>query len=136
MRGRPNNKPYPKTAGCPRKKIDWEKVKELCEAGCSGPEIASYIGVHPDTLYNRCQSENNMGYSDYSQIYRQKGDVNLRLAQSKLALSDLDRGMLIWLGKQRLKQKDKPEEDLNDMEKDLELLLKKIEIYKAKQEGK
>jgi len=129
IRGRPRKNPVKKSTGCRKKIIDWEYVKQMCEIGCSGMEIAACLGIHFETLYDRCEKEFEIGWSHFSQIYRQRGDVHLRKLQQQLA-DEKDRGMLIWLGKNRLKQKDKPDDDINDMEKDLEYLQKKIEAYK------
>jgi len=96
--------------GRPVKPIDWEKVDRLLEAGCLGTEIAAHFNMHPDTFYIRCQKEKGMGYTAYSQEKKQKGDSILRAAQYKTAL-DGNTTMQVWLGKQRLGQRDKPKEE-------------------------
>lgn len=131
MKGRPRKNPVPKKnkGGCPLKKIDWAKVDAWLEAGCTGTEIAACLGIHYETLYRRCEKELEIGFSEYASQRRSIGDAHLRTLQQELA-NDKDRGMLIWLGKQRLKQKDKPDEEIEDMEKDLEYLQRKIEAFK------
>ncbi len=96
---------------CPKKVINWKEVDEKLEAGSSGTEVASALGMHPDTLYLRCVKEKEMGFSEYSQIKRACGDVRLRNAQFKSAM-DGNITMQIWLGKVRLKQKE-PTNDSN-----------------------
>jgi hypothetical protein len=97
----------------PRKIIDWEKVDRLIEAGCSGHEIAPAIGISSDTLYERCVLEKGMTYSDYSSKLRAKGDGLLKAKQFQLAMSG-NPAMLVWLGKNRLGQKDKVQSDDQD----------------------
>lgn len=87
------------------KDIDWEKVDRLLEAGCSGVEIAPHFGVHYETLYDRAVKEKGVMWTVYSQGKKAKGNSNLRVKQYQEAMKG-DRGMLIWLGKQRLDQRE------------------------------
>jgi len=91
-----------------RKKIhiDWADVDMLLQAGCTGVEVAATIGIHPNTLYERCEKENNLGFSEYSATKRASGDRLLKMKQFEIAMSG-DKTMLVWLGKQRLGQSDK-----------------------------
>lgn len=91
----------------PKAQIDWNKVGRLLEAGCDGTEVAAALGIHPDTLYNACEREHKMGFSAYLATKRASGDLILRVTQFDVAIKDRDRGMLIWLGKNRLGQSDK-----------------------------
>lgn len=94
---------------CPKKEIDWELVDRKLKAGCTGVEIASCLGIHPDTLYIRTQDEKGIGFSDYSQQKKAAGDSSIREAQFNKAIEG-DNTMLIWLGKNRLKQSESPQE--------------------------
>lgn len=99
--------------GRPASKIDWKKVDELLMAGCSGSGIAHYIGINPATLYSRCLIEKQLQFSEYSQQKKEKGDEILRAHQYAKALGLTDKGdntLLIWLGKNRLRQSDSPVE--------------------------
>jgi hypothetical protein len=96
--------------------INWKSVDDLLIAGCSGVEIAANMGIHFDTLYDRTREEKGVPFSLYSLEKRQKGDSLLRAVQFAKAMKQ-DNMMLIWLGKNRLKQTDgqqldKPENDL------------------------
>jgi|HubBroStandDraft_2_1064218.scaffolds.fasta_scaffold116109_2 hypothetical protein len=91
----------------PVKQIDWDLVDEMLKKGCVGTQIAARIGIHADTLYHRCEDEKGVLFSAYAQQKREKGDALLHETQFNLAMKE-DRGMLIWLGKQRLGQKDNP----------------------------
>lgn len=95
--------------------INWEKVDELLTAGCTGGEIAAHFGIHPETLYDRTAKKYNKPFSEYSYEMRQKGDSLLRQAQFDKALGrnkDADNTMMVWLGKNRLKQSDQPLENM------------------------
>lgn len=99
IRGLPPNGPV--------KHIDWDIVDELLMKGCTGTQIASRMGIHPDTLYDRCYNEKGTRFSEYAQQKREKGDSLLLETQFNMAI-ERDRAMLIWLGKQRLGQKENP----------------------------
>lgn len=95
-------------AGRPKADIDWNRVGEMLEAGATAEGIAATFGLSRDILYKRCQSDNNISFSTFSQQKRSKGDDSLRVKQYEVAMSG-DKVMLVWLGKQRLGQADKQE---------------------------
>lgn len=88
--------------------IDWEKVDRYLVAGATGTEVAAVLGIHADTLYRKCQEDHKIGFTDYLLQKKEKGDSMLKLKQFEQAMEG-DRGMLIWLGKNRLDQSDKKE---------------------------
>lgn len=94
----------------PKIPIDWNMVDKYLEAGCTGTEIASVIGCHYQTFYDRCELEKGMGFTEYSKLKRAVGDAILRAKQYAYAMTGKNGnlGMLIWLGKNRLGQKDDP----------------------------
>ncbi len=99
------------------KEIDWEIIDNMLIAGCNGVQCAAAIGVCPDTLYDRCQLEKKSVFSVYAQEKRAHGDGLLHAAQFQKAYKDKNPTMLIWLGKQRLQQKeDKDNQDVKDLE--------------------
>ncbi len=89
--------------------IDWEIVDNLLIAACPGTEIADHIGISASTLYLHCEKEKKTNFSAYSQQKRSKGNNLIRAAQFDEAVRKRDRGMLIWLGKNRLSQSDRDE---------------------------
>lgn len=91
----------------PRTEINWEKVNEMLMAGGNGTQIAATIGIHPDTLYRHVSEDFDMTFTAYSQEKRAKGDMGILIAQYDEAVRKRDRGMLIWLGKNRLGQSEK-----------------------------
>lgn len=93
----------------PEAVIDWERMDELLEAGCLGNEIAAYFAIHPNTIYERTQLKYGMSFSEYSQLKKAKGELALREVQFHKATGKSKKGdntMLIWLGKQRLNQRE------------------------------
>ena len=87
------------------KPIDWNIVDNALVAGCSGVEIAGLLGVHYETLYDRTVKEKGKSFTEYSHEKKAKGDSLLRQKQFQEAMKG-DRGMLIWLGKNRLGQRE------------------------------
>lgn len=88
--------------------IDWGRVATLCAAGCHAPAIAHEMGCNDDTIYRRCQEDNGEDFTAFRLRHIQRGDDILRAKQFELA-SKGDRSMLIWLGKNRLNQRDRQE---------------------------
>ncbi len=103
-------RPKVKTAGRPEVLIDWGKVTNYIKAQCDAVGIAGILGICPDTLYNRCKSDNNMDYSAFSAQKKSEGKELLRAKQFQTAMEG-DKTMLVWLGKQYLSQRDKAEID-------------------------
>lgn len=87
------------------KPIDWDKVDELLIAGCLGTEIAACFGIHHNTFYDKVYQKYGVTFSEYQQQKASVGDSMLRKTQFDVA-QDKDKTMLIWLGKQRLKQRE------------------------------
>lgn len=89
----------------PQIPIDWNVVDKWLEADCTGTQVAGMLGIHADTLYNRCQQDKGVTFTVYSNEKKSKGDAQLKIKQYSEAMGG-DRGMLIWLGKQRLGQRE------------------------------
>lgn len=97
----------------PQADLDWKKIDDLLISGCSGREIAAYLGLNPHTVYDRCLADHGIMFDAYSQQKRAKGDSILRAHQFAKALGKTTEGdntLLIWLGKNRLKQAESPSE--------------------------
>ena len=93
--------------------IDWDQVAYWLEARCSGSQIADILGIHENTLYERCKMDLGLEFVAFKAKNRSKGEQNLRLAQYESAVKDKDRGMQIWLGKQWLGQTDKSQSTID-----------------------
>ena len=85
--------------------IDWLRVDKYLQAQCSGAGIASLLGIHSNTLYDRCKSDNGIEFMTYSEQKKSEGKELLRAKQFQVAMEG-DKTMLVWLGKQYLEQSD------------------------------
>lgn len=94
--------------GRPEKPIDWDLVDRLLSYGCTGTQIAARMDIHEDTLYARTIKEKNCFFSEYLASKQKKGETYLLEKQHEVALEG-DRTLLVWLGKQRLKQSEDPQ---------------------------
>ena len=97
-----------KGPGKPKANIDWKQVDQYLNAQCDGVEIAGLLGINPETLYNRCKTDNKIGFSEYSAKKRYKGKGMIRVKQFDTMMKGC-KTMLVWLGKQYLDQKEKTE---------------------------
>ena len=98
----------------PKAEIDWKKVAYMCEYGALGTEIAAALGVSAKTLYKLCKSEQGKEFSTFRAENLAKGDQMLKKVQYETAVKLQDKSMLVWLGKNRLGQKDKHDVTSND----------------------
>lgn len=104
-----------KTGGRALIPIDWEKVDTLLLSGCNGVEIAAHFAMHPDTFSRRLEDHYGIGFTAYCYEKRKQGDSLIKHTQFMKALGKSDKGdntLLIWLGKNRLEQRDTPKEDI------------------------
>lgn len=102
-------KPTGRPNGRTKISIDWDLVDKMLESHCTGVEIASRFGCSDITFYARVLKEKGMSLQEYSALKKASGDASLKVKQMQLALSGQGNlGMLIWLGKNRLGQKDNP----------------------------
>jgi len=111
--------------------IDWSLVEYLLQADCSGTQIALSMGISNDTLYERTKKEKGMRFSLYSLKFKQKGDCLLKAKQFESAIVDKNITMQIWLGKQRLGQRDKQEITGKDGKDLIPPSITEIEIIKT-----
>lgn len=109
--------------GRPKTDIDWDKVAKMIMAGADGVQCAAYFGIAPDTIYLRCEQDNNIGFSHFLRQKRAKGDAMLLAAQFDAALTDKNTTMLVWLGKQRLGQTEKQQTDITSNGKTIHITL-------------
>lgn len=102
---KPQPKPKPKRknkpgAGRPKLVFDAATVGRLASIDCTMSEIAAVLGCSVDTL------ERN--YAEVIRAGREKGTASLKRKQVEVAMKG-NTMMLIWLGKQRLGQREKTE---------------------------
>ncbi len=91
------------------KPIDWDRVDHLLRAGCDGTQICPFFNMHPNTFYDRVVEQYGMSFTEYQTIKRAEGDATILTAQYDKASSG-DNTMMVWLGKNRLKQRENPTE--------------------------
>ncbi len=120
-------------AGRKPTKIDWEKVDEYLKAQCSGAAIAGILGIHDNTLYMRCKTDNNVDFVTYAAQKRGEGKEMLRRKQFDKALAG-NVVMMIWLGKQYLGQSDKTETMTKELPVDVEAVSREFQ-EKARARG-
>lgn len=121
--------------------INWEKVDELLMCGCPGTEIAAFFGIHENTFYHRVEQKYGCGFSEYSAKKKATGQALLRLQQHQQALGLTKKGnttMLIFLGKQRLGQRENPNDQVAPEEvlKAFDDLMKQLDNTRAEREQK
>lgn len=89
-------------------KEEWDVFEKLCQIQCTEIEIAGWFGISEDTLNRRCKEKYELTFAETYKNYSADGKISLRRMQYKTALKG-NTGMLIWLGKQELGQRDKRE---------------------------
>lgn len=93
--------------------IDWDKIGQMFLCGASIVQAAASIGINRETLYRRCELDLGITLMAFSQEKYEEGNTALHAAQYTKAIKDKNPTMLIWLGKQRLNQKETLEEKIN-----------------------
>lgn len=122
----------------PKKVINQKQFESLCAIQCTEEEICNVLDVSEKTLISWC---NEVYGESFSKVFRQKRDLgktSLRRNQWKQAEKG-NTTMLIWLGKQILKQSESPIQDeikLKELElKEKEFALKEKLLMKQLEEG-
>lgn len=119
--------------------INWDKVDELLMAGCYGTEVAAFIGMHEETFYDRVVKKYGIGFTEYAAKKKATGEALLRYQQYGKAMGLTHKGdntLLIFLGKQRLGQRENPNDKVapEEVMKAFNDLMKQID--KAQEERK
>jgi hypothetical protein len=96
--------------GRPRKEINWTALDKLCHIQCTLSEIAGYHECSEDTIERAIKREKGVTFAEYYKTKSMGGKISLRRKQFQVAI-DGDKGMLIWLGKQYLGQKERAEHE-------------------------
>lgn len=101
--------PDPSKGGRPETPISIQEFKSLCKIQSTLSEIASYFDCDEKTIERWCEKQFNEGFVDVYKRFEGVGRVSLRRAQFRKAIEENNTVMQIWLGKQRLGQRDKTE---------------------------
>lgn len=102
--------------GRPPKEIDQKEFEKLCGMQCTYEEICAWFDVTDKTLNAWCKRTYGETFSEIFAKKRDKGKISLRRSQWELAKRSAP--MAIWLGKQYLGQKDKPEDSIDTEDTD------------------
>lgn len=104
----------------PRKDFDKQIIRRMAELGAPQAEIAQAIGCSVDTLHRR-----------FADVLK-KGGAQLNISLRRLQVRSAKKGnvtMLIWLGKQRLGQRNQP--TTTDQDDQLETIIRQQRAYYA-----
>lgn len=96
--------------GRPRQELDVDTLAKLCQVMCTKADCAYILDMSIDTIRRRLIEMGYGGFEDFRDQNMAMGRASLRKAQYQTAIIDRNPAMQIWLGKQWLGQKDKPEE--------------------------
>ena len=122
----------------PRKVINQKQFASLCAIQCTEEEICDVLGVTDKTLTKWWKETYSRPFSEVFREKRTLGKASLRRNQWKLAEKG-NSTMLIWLGKQILKQSESPIQDeikLKELElKEKEFALREKLLMKQLEEG-
>lgn len=100
--------------GRPKKRIDFDQLKKLCGLFCTQQECASVLEVSVEVIDREIKEAGYAGgFTEYYKIHSSTGKASLRRMQFKSAMGG-NTSMLIWLGKQYLKQSDQGSETQSD----------------------
>ena len=115
-----------KKMGAPRKELNWEEFEGLCKLQCTEMEMCSYFDIDSNTLELRIKEEYNKTFSEVFKLKRGKGKISLRRKQWNLATDSP--AMAIFLGKNFLGQKDKPDVEIDNDEQISKFLTKANQV--------
>lgn len=146
--GRPAGRPkkptgpatlYKMQQGNQHQVVDWKKVDQYLEAGANGFQIAAKLEMHHDTLYNCCQRDHNVLWTEYAQSKKLGGDADLHWAQMASARRGNTQLLLklgeLRLGQAQVEEKTPPFQELLEIRHELMLLKAENEKLKDKLNG-
>jgi len=100
--------------GRPKKAITKKTFEELCKLQCSQEEICEFTGVTDKTLTRWCKDTYEKSFSEIFKVKRGKGKISLR--RNMMVMAQNNAAVAIFLAKNWLGMKDKPEEDQDAVE--------------------
>jgi hypothetical protein len=120
--------------------INWEEVDYMLKCGCLGTEIAAVFCMHPKSFYKRVEDKFEMTFTEYSQEKRAIGEKALRQKQYEKAMGLTETGdntLLIWLGKNRLGQRneDKMTVVTQEQQATLDKTMDMVDFLQSKEES-
>jgi hypothetical protein len=100
--------PVKPVMGRPVIDIDQYEFENLCRIQCTQLEIAQFFNCSIHKIQDWCDETYGLTFPQCYERFKGTGKVSLRRAQFRLAVEEGHAGMLMWLGKQMLDQKDTP----------------------------
>ncbi len=126
-------KPTGKPNGRPPRDYDPKVFEGLCLVWCTNDEICSIFRCDIRSVDAWCKRHYGESFNDSYKRFSAGGYASLR--RNQFNLSKTNAAMAIWLGKQKLGQKENPE-TLEDFNGKLSLLLEKLNTIETKSEFK
>ena len=99
-------KPTGKPNGRPPKEFDKNTFEGLCHVWCTWEEIENVMQANRETISKWCERTYGESFSIVYKRFADGGKASLR--RNQLHMSKTNASMAIWLGKQKLDQKDEP----------------------------
>jgi hypothetical protein len=90
----------------PRKEIDLQQFKKLCNLQCTQIEIAGFFDCSPDTIERWCKREFKKGFAEVYKTFSASGKISLR--RNAFRMSETNPGMCIFLLKNYCGLTDQP----------------------------
>jgi hypothetical protein len=104
----------------------WDQLEVLAVWG-SAEFCSQKLGISPDSLDRRLRERYGHGFAEYKHKIQEPLRINLMKKQYDVAMSG-NTALLIWLGKQYLKQSDKVETKMVEVSKeDTKILIKEAQ---------
>lgn len=97
-----------KPTGRPPKEFDKKTFEGLCHIWCTWEEMENILQARRETISDWCQRCYGEPFSTVYKRFADGGKASLR--RNQLQLSKKNAAMAIWLGKQKLGQRDIPQE--------------------------
>lgn len=95
-----------KPNGRPPREFDQKTFEGLCHVWCTWEEMENILGCKRDSLDYWCKRTYGEGFREVYNKFADGGKASLR--RNQLHLSKTNAAMCIWLGKQKLGQKEDP----------------------------
>ena len=90
------------------KQLDWEKLDAILQFGARLLDAQDILGLGRETIREKIKERFDMTFTEYRELRMSKMRMKLLQKQYDVAMSG-NVTMLIWLGKQHLKQTEKTE---------------------------
>lgn len=101
-------KPTGNPNGRPPKEFDQKTFEGLCHVWCTFEEIENILGAKREAINYWCERTYGESLQEVYNKFSDGGKASLR--RNQLQLSKKNAAMAIWLGKQKLGQRDIPQE--------------------------